>query len=290
MKTIADNKDDNNDNEDGGDNKPANYNPEAFHETINKLNAISTGTKEKFMIIHDLRGGEKPYTEIHEIFPGTNRSTIYKYLSDLYQAGIIKKRVERLPGKRPIAYYSLAGLALDLSPAAISKLLGYGDKSDKETLVFGEQSEVKVIGKNGKETEFYPSILLGDLLDAGVRIEDAICVLNSVSKSLYDGISTTEIGDNVIKNLRSIDGNLAGMFEKFIESSLDVVVDSRTDIWNRDKISEMIKERRCIKELSTGELKFLSHKIIRNIKKLTQKPTEGLVTAYVDMLANTVVV
>jgi len=262
-----------------------------LRDTIKKINAISTGTNEKFMIIHALRGGEKSYTDIQQIFPATNKSTIYKYLNDLFLAEIIKKRVKKSPGKRPLSYYSLSSLALDLSPATISKILGYvdgGEHTDEcRGVVFGEMPELEVVGKEGKETKFYPSILMGDLLDAGLRIEDAICVLNSVSKSLYDGISTTEIGDMAIANLKNIDNNLSDMFKKFIEPNLNVMVDSKIEVWNRDKISEMIKEKRKVRELSTAELNFLSHKIIRNIKKLTQEPTRELVVAYISMLANT---
>jgi len=262
-----------------------------LRDTIKKINAISTGTNEKFMIIHALRGGEKSYTDIQQIFPTTNKSTIYKYLNDLFLAEIIKKRVARIPGKRPLSYYSLSFLSINLSPATISKILGYAngceDTNDTKNVLLIEIPELKVVGKEGKETKFYPSILMGALLDAGLRIEDAICVLNSVSKSLYDGISTTEIGDMAIANLKNIDNNLSDMFKKFIEPNLNVMVDSKIEVWNRDKISEMIKEKRKVRELSTAELNFLSHKIIRNIKKLTQEPTRELVVAYISMLANT---
>ncbi len=271
--------------------KTNNQDTAQLRDTINRINAISTGTKEKFTIIHALRSGEKPYTDIQKIFQARNKSTIYKYLNDLFQVDIIKKRVERIPGKRPLSYYSLSSLTLDLSPAMISKILGYKDEygqvGEYNEVIFGKMPKLKVIGKDGKETNFYPSILLGDLLDANLRVENAISVLNSTSKSLYDGISTTEIGDIVIENLKHIDNNLAAMFKKFIDLDLTVLVNSKTEVWGRDKISEMIKERRRVRELSTSELKFLSHKIIRNIKKLTQRPSEEFVVAYIDMLANT---
>jgi DNA-binding HxlR family transcriptional regulator/transcriptional regulator NrdR family protein len=271
--------------------KTNNQDTAQLRDTINRINAISTGTKEKFTIIHALRSGEKPYTDIQKIFQARNKSTIYKYLNDLFQVDIIKKRVERIPGKRPLSYYSLSSLTLDLSPAMISKILGYKDEygqvGEYNEVIFGKMPKLKVIGKDGKETNFYPSILLGDLLDANLRVENAISVLNSTSKSLYDGISTTEIGDIVIENLKHIDNNLAAMFKKFIDLDLTVLVNSKTEVWDRDKISEMIKERRRVRELSTSELKFLSHKIIRNIKKLTQTPSEEFVVAYIDMLANT---
>jgi len=273
-------------------------NPDApeLQEVINKLNALSTGTIEKFRIIHLLRDGEKSYTSIQKIFPTTNKSTIYKYLDDLFSAKIIKKRIDKPHGSRPLAYYSLSSLSLDLSPASISKILGYAnvqENTDNTKIVLSseisELKELKVIGKDNRETKFYPSILLGDLLDAGLRVDDAIFVLNSVFKSLYSGITTTEIGEITIENLKNIDNKLADMFKKFIEPHLNVVVDSKIEVWDRDKISEMIKKRRRVKELSATELNFLSHKIIRNIKKLTTEPSKELVEAYISMLADTVI-
>ena len=64
-----------------------------LNDTIGQIGAFSSGTLEKFIIVNELLSGNKTVPDIQEKLPEVGKSTLYKYISDLEAAGIIKKEV-----------------------------------------------------------------------------------------------------------------------------------------------------------------------------------------------------
>ncbi|NCT01400.1 MAG: ArsR family transcriptional regulator, partial [Candidatus Altiarchaeum hamiconexum] len=240
------------------------------------------GTKTKLMIVNTLKNGEMSYSEIQKNFSGTSKSTLYKYLSELYKGGIIKKRVERTDGKRPLAFYILNFLAINLSPSGIKDVIEGKNNENREIFA---KTDISVKGK-GITQKFSQSRLLNDLLSTGIKIEDAVDVLKELKLSVYEGITTTEIRDMVCKILENNDEKLAEIFAVYIDDKLKVHCGNNIEIWTEDEISHKLRAYRKMTEFTGDELNFLSHKIVRDIKKITLFPSKGLVEEYIKFIAN----
>jgi len=249
-------------------------------EYVKKISVLGNGTKEKLMIINMLKDGEKPYYEIQKIFPNISKSTIYKYLNELCKGRIIKKRVEKSKGKRPISFYSLDSLSIDLSPLGIRNAIE-GKEGNK---IFADMN-VNVKGK-GITSKFSQSRLISDLLSAGIKIETALDVLKGVKSMIYDGITTEEIKNIVIEILENKDKKIAEMFKEYIDDKLKVNNNGYIEIWKEDEISARLREYKKKGEFTNEELKFLSHKVVRDIKKITLFPSKGMVEEYIKFIAD----
>jgi len=250
-------------------------------EYSKKISVFGKGTKTKLLLISILKDGEKSYSEIQKKFPKTSKSTLYKYLNELYKGEIIKKRVERADGRRPLAFYTLNFLSINLSPSGIRDVVE--GKNDDVAEIFAPVN-VNVQGK-GIVSKFSQSRLLNDLLSAGIKIEDAVKVLKDMKPSLYEGISTTEIKDMSCKILENLNKKLAETYEEYIDDKLNVRCGNETEIWTETQISILLKDSRQKREFGGEELRFLSHKIVRDIKKLTLFPTKSLVIEYIKFIA-----
>ncbi|PKP58606.1 MAG: hypothetical protein CVT88_07005 [Candidatus Altiarchaeales archaeon HGW-Altiarchaeales-1] len=255
--------------------------PLPIDEYSKKISVFGKGTKTKLLVVNILKDGEKSYSEIQKNFPRTSKSTLYKYLSELYKGGIIKKRVERTDGRRPLAFYNLNFLAINLSPSGIRDVID--GKNNENSEIFAKVN-ISVKGK-GITLKFSQSRLLNDLLSAGIKIEDAVDVLKELKSGLYEGITTTEIKDMVCEILENDDKKLANIFAVYIDDKLKVNCDNDIEIWTEDEISHKLKDYRKMTEFTGDELKFLSHKIVRDIKKLTLLPTKSLVEEHIKFIA-----
>ncbi len=255
--------------------------PLPIDEYSKKISVFGKGTKTKLLVVNILKDGEKSYSEIQKNFPRTSKSTLYKYLSELYKGGIIKKRVERTDGRRPLAFYNLNFLAINLSPTGIRDVI---EGKNNENIEIFAKVNISVKGK-GITLKFSQSRLLNDLLSAGIKIEDAVDVLKELKSGLYEGITTTEIKDMVCEILENDDKKLANIFAVYIDDKLKVNCDNDIEIWTEDEISHKLKDYRKMTEFTGDELKFLSHKIVRDIKKLTLLPTKSLVEEHIKFIA-----
>ncbi len=255
--------------------------PISFEEYSKKISVFGKGTTTKMRVINILKDGEKSYSEIQKNFPKTSKSTLYKYLSELDKGEIIKKRVERTDGRRPAAFYTLNFLSINLSPSGIADVVE--GKNDEKIEIFAEVN-VNVQGK-GITLKFSQSRLLNDLLSAGIKIEDAVKVLEELKPNLYEGITTTEIKDMVCKILENRAKKLAEAYERYSQDKLKVNCGDDVEIWTEAQISGMLKDIRQKREFGGEELRFLAHKIVRDIKKITLLPTKSLVEEYIKFIA-----
>lgn len=241
---------------------------ETFERLAVQLASLSPGTEEKLRIIEMLaRRGEMSFSEIKHAMPELNRSTLYNYLDDLVRGGLLKKRVEHEPGKRPASYYSVADFFIYLSPQCLLRIAsgtGVGFVNDK----FYPTVKVKVVDSAGNAGEYHPSILVRDLLDAGIRVEDALDAALYVAENLYEGITTEEIAKLAAKRLAEKDESLAERFLWFLHGPISVRrSNGGYENWDRARLEkEIVKEWKGI-EKTPRELGLLSKQAERCIKR-----------------------
>ncbi len=102
-------------------------------------------------------------------------------------------------------------------------------------------------------------------------------MLEELKPNLYEGITTTEIKDMVCKILENRAKKLAEAYERYSQDKLKVNCGDDVEIWTEAQISGMLKDIRQKREFGGEELRFLAHKIVRDIKKITLLPTKSLV-------------
>jgi len=241
---------------------------ETLEKLVKQLASLSPGTEEKLRIIEMLaRQGEMPFSKLREAMPELNRSTLYNYLDDLVKGGLLKKRIVHEPGKRPVSYYSVADFFIYLSPQCLLRIASGADTgfvNDK----FYPTVKVKVVDSAGNESEYHPSILVRDLLDAGIRVEDALDAALYVAENLYEGITTDEIAELAAKRLAEKDKSLAERFLWFLHGPISVRRSNGSyENWDRAKLEkEIAKEWKGI-EKTPRELALLSRHAERCIKR-----------------------
>ncbi len=238
-----------------------------MEEVVKQVACLSPGTEDKFKIIALLtEKGELSFSQIMKELK-LGKSTLYNYLSDLVEGGILRKRVERKPGRRAVSYYSPDSFMIYLSPRCILGMV----KGEKEPLFTTElinSEDITIIDDLGNKTKFHPSILIKDLLDAGIRVEDALDVATYVRENLFSGATTEDIARLAEKRLRQKDRELAEKFRWFLRGKVLVrTIDGKIEEWDRDRLmQEMAKLWKGI-EKKSGEILILAKHAERCIKR-----------------------
>ena len=252
-----------------------------LEDVIKQISALSSGTYEKFVIVDELAGGKKTASGIQEKLPDIGKSTLYKYIADLENTGIVKKNVE---GSKVL--YSLGGLSVALTPKRISEMLkGIREDEEKrfnEMLKFDRQ--INIIDRYNRPSEFYPSVLLSDMLSCGIKLSTAADILRDVIENLYDGISTREISSITRRMIEKRSRHLASDYKKYILGAVNVETDEGIEHWDDEMIEKIIKERHDVVDIPTPELEQLSHRIGRHLKRIGKVIPENLSLVYIDYM------
>lgn len=240
-----------------------------FETAVNQVAALSPGTEEKLRVIAFLTGeGEMPFREIQEELEGrVNKSTLYNYLNDLVKRDILEKRVEKGEGRRPVSYYSIKGFMLYLSPRCVLSLL----KGKNEVIgpgIMDSREEARVIDGRGESSPFHPSVLVKDMLDAGIRVEDALEVATYIKENLYKGITTREIADIAVKKLAQKDRELGEKFHWFLRGEILVKTrEGEFEEWDRKRLLQEMENLWKGIEKKSGEMAVLAKNSERCIKR-----------------------
>ncbi len=241
-----------------------------MENTIKQVAALSPGTEEKFKIIALLtKRGEIPFSDIQKEVKGINKSTLYNYLTDLVEGGLIKKRVLREEGKRPISFYSIKGFMVYLSPRCVLSM--FNGSREKDVIAGAEliqTEDVEIIDDFGERMHFHPSILIKDMLDAGIRVEDALEVAAYVKENLYEGVTTEDIADMAEEKLREMDPELAEKFHWFLRGNIVVKTLKGTfEEWDRERLIDEINKLWKGIEKKKSEIVVLARHAERCIKR-----------------------
>lgn len=243
-------------------------------KTSEQLRALSAGSRQKFKLIDFLRKyGETTFADLELGMLPLRKSTLYNYLNDLVKVGIVEKRVVRDPGKRPSSFYSLGkGINIHLTPQTISDMLGGKGEVQSESRELDKlvrPPEIKVIDKWDRETTFHPSVLMTDLLNAGIKLEDGIEVTMYVMENAYDRIHVDKIKKLTAEALEEKDKRLAMMYEWYIDAPLIVELASgKIAKWDRERLVKELEKRWVGVEKSKIDLELMAVKVERNIKKM----------------------
>ncbi|ODS34908.1 hypothetical protein BEH94_11535 [Candidatus Altiarchaeales archaeon WOR_SM1_SCG] len=250
-------------------------------DVIKQLCAFSTGTYEKFIIVDDLISGKKAVPKIHEKLMSVGKSTLYKYIGDLENAGIIKKETR---GSK--VFYSLAGFSIVLTPKRISEMLT-GAREDEEKR-FNEMlkfnGQVSITDRYNRTGEFYPGVLLSDMVSCGIKISTSVDILMDVMENLHDGISTREISSITRRMIEKRSRHLAVDYKKYILGAANIETDEGIELWDDEMVGKVIKQRHDIVDIPAPELEQLSHRIGRHLKRLGKVIPENLALAYIDYI------
>lgn len=254
-----------------------------LEDAIKQISAFSSGTFEKFVIIDEVANGKKSVPEIQERLSEVGKSTLYKYISDMENAKILKKET-----KGSKVFYSLAGFAVTLTPKRISEIIN-NVKEDEEKrfnrmIKFG--GSINVLDRYNRASEFYPSVLLSDMIYCGIKLSTAVDILRDVIENLYDGITTREISSITRRMIEKRSKSLAIDYKKYILGAVNVETDEGIDQWDDEGIEKIIKQRHEMIDIPATELEQLSHRIGRHLKRIGKVIPEGLAFAYIDYLVS----
>ena len=254
-----------------------------LENVINQISAFSSGTLEKFIIIDGLISGKKTASEIQEKLPEVGKSTLYKYIGDLENTGILKKEVK---GSKVL--YSLGGFSIVLTPKRISEMIK-GTKEDEEKR-FNEMikfdGQVSIIDRYNRPSEFYPSVLLSDMISCGIKLSTGIDILRDVMENLYDGISTREIYSITKRMIDKRSRSLAIDYKKYILGAVNVETDDGIEVWDDEMVEKVIKETHDVVDIPTPELEHLSHRIGRHLKRTGKVIPDELAFAYINYMVS----
>jgi hypothetical protein len=239
-----------------------------------QLQALSAGSRQKFKLIDFLRKyGETTFADLELGMLPLRKSTLYNYLNDLVKVEIVEKRVVRDPGKRPSSFYSLGkGINIHLTPQTISDMLGGKGEVQPEPGELdrlAKPPEIKVIDKGERETIFHPSVLMTDLLNAGIKLEDGIEATMYVMENIYDGIHVDKIKKLAAGALGEKDERLTAMYEWYIDAPLTVELPGgKIAKWDRAHLVKELEKRWVGVEKSKIDLELMAVKVERDIKKI----------------------
>jgi DNA-binding HxlR family transcriptional regulator len=259
-----------------------------------QLRALSTGAIEKFKLIDFLKKyGETSFADLELGLVPIRKSTLYNYLADLVEVGILEKRVEKESGKRPSSFYSLGkGIDIHLTPETISAMIDGKSKistHSKSIERLMEPPEIKVIDELDRETGFHPSVLMTDLLNAGIKLKDGLEVADYVMENVYDGIPVDKIKTLATEALERKDKRLAEMYTWYIDAPLTVELNSgKITKWDRERLIRELEKRWVGVEKSRTDLEVMAVKIERNLKKMQKGVLKSkFILDYMDTLLGT---
>jgi hypothetical protein len=166
-------------------------------------------------------------------------------------------------------------------------------EGESETLAQSEDIEnlvrppkIKVTDELKRQTVFHPSVLMTDLLNAGIKLEDGIEVAQYVIENLYDGINVDSIKALAMEALQRKGKRLAEMYDWYLDAPITVETESgNMTKWDRDRLIKEIEKRWVGIEKSRTELEQMAVKTERDLKKMKKGPLKSkFVRDYMDAL------
>lgn len=259
-----------------------------------QIRALSAGVPEKFKIIDFLKKyGETSFADLELGMTPLRKSTLYNYLNDLVEVGIVEKHVVREKGRRPSSFYRLGrGVDIHITPKTIREMLEgksetLAQSKDIENLV--RPPKVKVTDELERQTLFHPSVLMTDLLNAGVKLEDGIEVAQYVIENLYDGINVDSIKTLAMEALRRKGKRLAEMYDWYLDAPITVETKSgNMTKWDRERLIGELEKRWIGVEKTRTELEQMAVKTERDLKRMKKGALKSkFVLDYMDALLET---
>ena len=146
--------------------------------------------------------------------------------------------------------------------------------------------QISINDRYNRVSEFYPSVLLYDLLSCGIKLSTAVDILRDVIENLYKDISTREISAITRRMIKKRSRSLAIDYRKYISGAVNVETDDGIGVWDDEMIEKVIRREHDVIEIPTPELERLSHRIGRHLKKIGKVIPENLAIAYIDYMVS----